>query len=84
MRVEVTMTKTIRARIRGGLLEPMESVDLLEGEEVTVTITKEPSVEDVEAFRRAAGGWRGNVDAEELIRAIYADRLIATRPKPQL
>ncbi len=78
------MTKTIRARIRGGVLEPMESVDLPEGEEVTVTITRQPSAEDVEAFRRAAGSWRGNVDAKELIRNIYADRLISTRPKPDL
>ncbi len=66
------------------MLEPMEGIDLLEGEEVTVTITKQPSAEDVEAFRRAAGSWRGKVDAEELIRNIYADRLISTRPKPDL
>jgi len=77
------MTKTIRARMRG-VLEPMENIDLPEGEEVTVTITRVPSPEDVEAFRKAAGGWRGNVDAEELIRNIYADRLISTRPKPNL
>jgi predicted DNA-binding antitoxin AbrB/MazE fold protein len=78
------MTKTIRARVRGGVLELMESVDLPEGEEVTVTITNEPTIEDVEAFRRAAGSWRGKVDAEELIRNIYADRLISTRAKPDL
>ncbi len=78
------MNKTIRARFRGGVLEPMDRIDLPEGEEVTVTITKQPSAEDLEAFRRAAGSWRGKVDAEELIRNIYADRLISTRPKPDL
>ncbi len=78
------MTKTIRARFKGGVLEPMEGIDLPEGEEVTITITKQPSAEDVEAFRRAAGSWRGKVDAEELIRNIYADRLISIRPKPGL
>jgi len=62
----------------------MERIDLPEGEEVTLTITKEPSAEDIEAFRRAAGSWRGKVDAEELIRNIYADRLISTRPVPEL
>ncbi len=78
------MTKTIRARFKGGVLEPMERIDLPEGEEVTLTITKEPSVEDVEAFRGAAGSWRGKADAEELIRSIYDDRLISTRPTPEL
>lgn len=78
------MTKTIRARFKGGMLEPMERVDLPEGEEVTLTITKEPSAEDVEAFRRAAGSWHGKVDAEKLIRNIYSDRLISTRPTPEL
>lgn len=78
------MTKTIRARMRGGALEPMERIDLCEGEEVTVTIAKEPTAQDLEAFRRAAGSWRGKVDAEELIRNIYADRLISTRPEPKL
>ena len=29
----------------------------------------DPSAEDVEAFRRAAGSWRGKVDAEALIRS---------------
>jgi predicted DNA-binding antitoxin AbrB/MazE fold protein len=82
--VEDAVTKTIRARFKGGVLEPMEDIDLPEGEEVTFTIMKEPSAEDVEAFRRAAGSWRGKVDADELIRGIYADRLISTRPTPEL
>lgn len=78
------MEKTIRARFKGGVLEPLEKIELPEGEEVTVTIALEPSVEDIEAFRRAAGSWRGKVDAEALIRNLYADRLIATRSEPRL
>jgi predicted DNA-binding antitoxin AbrB/MazE fold protein len=78
------MTKTIRARFTGGVLEPMERIDLPEGEEVTLTIMNNPSAEDVEAFRRAAGSWRGKVDAEALIRNVYDDRLISTRPAPKL
>jgi predicted DNA-binding antitoxin AbrB/MazE fold protein len=76
------MTTTIRARFRDGVLEPLESVDLSEGEEVTVTIATKPA--DIEAFRRAAGSWRGRVDADVLIRDIYADRLISSRPRPEL
>ena len=78
------MASTIRARVRRGMLEPLEKLDLPEGTEVTVTIVDLPSAADVEAFRRAAGSWKGLIDAEELIRNIYADRLIATRPEPRL
>ena len=78
------MGLTIRARVKDGKLEPLERVDLPEGKEVLVTILRVPSGRDAEAFRRSAGSWKGTIDAEELIRNIYADRLISTRPVPKL
>lgn len=78
------MSRIIRARVRGGVLEPLEDIQLPEGREVTLAIADEPSPDSLEAFRRAAGGWRGTLDAEALIRHIYADRLIGTRPEPRL
>lgn len=78
------MNKPIRARVRRGLLEPVEKLDLPEGKEVTITIVDVPSERDFSAFRKSAGGWRGTIDAEKLIDDIYADRLIATRPEPRL
>ena len=78
------MTRTIRARVKKGLLEPLEEVDLPEGKEVAVTIFEVPSEEGLDAFSRSAGGWKGTIDAEALIRNIYADRLISTRPEPRL
>ena len=78
------MSRTIRARVKQGLLEPLEAIDIPDGTEVTVTIVDVPSAEDFEAFRRAAGSWKGTLDADELIRNIYADRRIATRPEPRL
>jgi predicted DNA-binding antitoxin AbrB/MazE fold protein len=78
------MGATIRARVKGGLLEPLEKLDLPEGKEVLVTISGISEGADVEAFRRSAGGWRGLIDADKLIEDIYADRLIATRPEPKL
>ncbi len=78
------MGNTIRARVWRGMLELLEKVDLPEGKEVTITILDVPSNEDQEAFRRSAGKWKGHVDAEALIRDIYADRLISTRPEPRL
>lgn len=79
-----SMKSTIRVRVRDGVLEPLEQVDLPEGKEMTVTIVEAPSPEDLLAFRRAAGKWAGTVDAEALIRRIYEDRLLSTRPVPHL
>ena len=76
------MSDTIRARVKHGMLEPLEKIDLPEGSEVTVTIVKGRRP-DFEAFRRAAGGWK-DIDAEKLIRMIYRSRRVSTRPVPRL
>jgi len=78
------MSETVRARVKHGMLELLEKIDLPEGTEVMVTILHAPSSEDREAFHRAAGGWQNTVDADALIQNIYADRLISTRPTPRL
>ena len=78
------MSLTIRARVKGGKLEPLEKIDLPEGKEVLVSVLEAPGSLDFEAFRRSAGAWKGLVDTETLIRNIYAYRLISTRPVPKL
>lgn len=78
------MTRKVRARVRAGKLELLDAIDLPEGKEVTITILDVPTKADIEASRRAAGGWKGLVDAEAMIRNIYADRLLHTRPEPRL
>ncbi len=56
--------------------------------EVTVVFPDEPrrkrTLGDSEAFRRAAGGWRGIVDCGKLKRDIYEARRISTRRVPKL
>lgn len=37
-----------------------------------------------DAFSRSAGSWKGLVDPERLIRDIYVNRLVATRPEIKL
>lgn len=69
------IAKTIRARVQGGILEPLEKLGLPEGTEVRATITQVPDKGDTEAFRRSFGAWKGNVDCEKLIRDIYESRL---------
>jgi predicted DNA-binding antitoxin AbrB/MazE fold protein len=78
------MRSTVRARVKAGMVELLENIDLPEGAEVTVTIVDEPSPADREAFRRAAGGWKETVDADTLINNIYESRLLSTRPVPKL
>jgi predicted DNA-binding antitoxin AbrB/MazE fold protein len=55
------MAGTIRARVKGGMLEPLDTLNLPEGKEVAVMILDVPSARNVDAFRRelmnrAAGG----------------------------
>lgn len=77
------MSETIRARVRGGVLEPLEPLDLAEGKELIVTIS-ETSSKLIEALERAAGGWAGVVDGEQLKRDIYNSRSVISRPEPRL
>lgn len=79
------MGKTIRARFSKGLIEPLEEVDTPEGKEISVTILDLPALpEGVDALEATAGGWKGLIDAEELKRNIYADRLAGNRPEVKL
>jgi predicted DNA-binding antitoxin AbrB/MazE fold protein len=80
----IPMARTIRARVTRGNLAPLEPLDLPDGSEVDVTVATVPSADDVAASRAAAGGWKGKIDAEALIRDIYADRLLQTRRAPHL
>jgi predicted DNA-binding antitoxin AbrB/MazE fold protein len=78
------MAGTIRARFANGVLEPLERLDVPEGEVLTITIIRLPVNEGGGGLERSAGGWKGLIDAEELKRNIYADRVISTRPEPRL
>lgn len=78
------MGGTIRARVKGGILEPLEPLELAEGEEVTLTISPAPSGPRGDWLTRTAGGWAGLVDGERLKRDIYENRSLITRPAPRL
>jgi len=82
------MGKTIRARVFRGMIEPLEKVDIREGEEIVIRISKAPSKGVKKNFsdvlKRTAGGWKDLIDCDELIKNIYADRLITTRPEVKL
>ena len=79
------MGRTIKARFSKGVIKPLEKVDIAEGKEITVTVIEfpRPSKKD-DALEVTAGGWKGLIDAEELKKNIYDDRLISTRPEVKL
>lgn len=82
---EKAMGKTVRARYSKGLIEPLEAVDVPEGTEISVTILDLPALpEGVDALEATFGGWKDLIDAEELKRNIYADRLAGNRPEVKL
>ena len=71
------MPKTIKAKFTDGVLVPLETLDLNEGDEVLVTLDTKavvPFDELTEKSKAAAGGWVGSIDAEKLLRDIYTSR----------
>jgi hypothetical protein len=76
------MVRTIRARFSREVLEPLEPEvgGVPEGEEVLITISTPGAPTLVDAIIGTGGGWKGLIDADELKRNIYGDRLIASRP----
>jgi predicted DNA-binding antitoxin AbrB/MazE fold protein len=69
------MVRKFRARFSKGKIEPLEKVDLREGEEFTVAIKKENKAGAArEALARTAGAWKGTLDFEAFKRDIYASR----------
>ncbi len=78
------MIRKIRARFLNGVIKPLEKVSVTEGKELEVTIEEMPTKVEDESFLKAAGSWKGLIDAEELIKNIYVDRLVSTRKEPKL
>jgi predicted DNA-binding antitoxin AbrB/MazE fold protein len=78
------MLRKIRARFSHGVIEPLEKVNVTEGKELEVTIEEKPTKAEDDSFLKAAGSWKGLIDAEGMINNIYADRHLSTRPEVKL
>ena len=76
------MERTIRAKFRNGLIEPLEKLDLEEDKEFLITIRDFLIAED--GFKKAMGSWKGTIDYEQLTRDIYESRrLYSVRTKEE-
>lgn len=50
-----------------------------------VALFRKPGAkQEAGGFKKSAGSWKGLIDAEELKRTVYSDRLISTRPETKL
>ena len=78
------MGTTIKARFSGGVLEPLEKLELTEGQEVTITILLPVLRTPPDWLARTAGGWAGLIDAEKLKEQVQESRLVTTRREPRL
>ena len=81
------MIANVRATYSNGVLTPLEPLDLEEGKEVTLSIDPAPGLSAKErrrTMRSAAGRWKGTHDPGKLLRNIYSDRLVSSRPEPKL
>ena len=82
------MLRSVRAKYTNGALKPLEAFELEEGTEVVVTIEVEPALPIAESRKTlrstCIGAWRGTHDPKELLKNIYSDRLMGSRPEPRL
>ena len=77
--------ETIKARFKNGVIEPLENVELRDGEEVVLTIVRQSATKhSLDAFRKSRGGWKDLIDCEKLKNDIYESRSIQTRPEVKL
>lgn len=75
------METTIRAKFNKGVIKPLGKLKIKEGEEILITVR---DFGPKDRFLKAAGGWKETVNCEKLIRDIYRDRLLRTRPEPKI
>ena len=69
-----TMARRVKARFTKGKIEPLENLNLKEGDEVTITIGEGGRIDTAsEALARAAGGWKGTLDFEAYVKATNSD-----------
>ena len=79
------MAQSVKATYKDGVLEPSESLDLEDGQEVGLSISETGEAPDgIKARVETAGSWRGLVNAEQLKRDIFESRQIVSRPDPKL
>ena len=67
--------REIRARFSKGRIEPLEEIDLRDGDEITITIQQELTPASArKSLATAAGAWKGTLDFEAYLKDLSAAR----------
>jgi hypothetical protein len=91
--IDISESPELR-RLVDGLRASRRSIVLRQGNEDLAVITpvespepypwRQPTEEDYEAFRSAAGSWQGHLDVEQFIKDNYESRRLSSRPPVDL
>ncbi len=79
--------RRIRVAYRDGMFVPLTEVDYVEGAKLTITVhedAREDETRPEAAIRSARGAWKGLVDPDEAISRLREQRLVRTRPEPDM
>lgn len=69
------MVREIRVRFLNGKLEPLEKLDLDEGEEITIIIPERNNTAKAKEYlAKAAGAWKGMLDHDQFLHDLYESR----------
>jgi predicted DNA-binding antitoxin AbrB/MazE fold protein len=72
---------------RDGTFVPLAEVDYVEGSTLTITVHEnapEEKARPEQPVRSARGAWKGLVDPDEAISRMREQRLVRTRPEPDM
>jgi len=80
------MKRTIWVKFSKGVFVPSEELEMEEGTELPISFEQKyliPLEERINITKSAAGGWKGLVDGDALIRDIYEARRLGSRRPPE-
>ena len=80
------MKKTVRVKFSNGVFVPLEELEIEDGTELPISFEQKyviPLEERIKITKSAAGGWKGLVDGDALIRDIYEARRLGSRIPPE-
>jgi len=78
------MAKTIKARYKNGIIEPLETIEIKDGTEINIMIFENQALmseeEKLKRFLSSAGSWKDYVD-ESFLDEIYEQRKRKSSPE---
>ena len=69
------MVRKFKGKFSKGKIEPLEPLNLREGQEVTITLGEEEGpLAAGDVLARSAGAWKGTLDFDKYLKDLYSAR----------